>query len=166
MNYAARAEEQKGFEEGVGHEVKNSGGESADAESEEHVAELADGGIGENFLDVGLDEGHGGGKDCGCGSYDGHDVHGDRRKLVDGVHAHNHVDAGSDHGGGVNEGADGRGAFHGVGEPDVERDLGGLAHGADEKQKSDGGQDGRAEAQGVRVYGGFERLEDSGGGGS
>jgi len=57
LNYAARAEEQKGFEEGVGHEVKNSGGESADAESEEHVAELADGGyIGENFLDVGFDE--------------------------------------------------------------------------------------------------------------
>src|SRR4029077_2451291 len=131
---AAGAEEQEGLEEGVGHEVKNPCGESTDAEGEKHVAELADGGIGENLLDVGLDEGHGGGEDRGCGSHYGDYVQGDWRELVDGVHAHDHVDAGGDHSGGVDEGADGRGAFHGVRKPDVERNLRGFAHGADEEQ--------------------------------
>src|SRR5882724_4614559 len=162
VDNAARAEEQEGFEEGVGHKVKNSGGEGAYTEGEEHVTELADGGIGENFLDVGLDEGHGGGKNGGGGAYDGDDVHGDRRELVNGVHPHDHVDAGGHHGGGVDQRADWGRAFHGVGEPDVERDLGGFAHGADEEQECDGGQDGRAVAQGVRVNGGLERLQDSG----
>src|SRR5260221_1861406 len=128
VDNAAGAEEREGFEEGVGHEVKNSGGEGAYTEGEEHVAELADGGIGENFFDVGLDEGHGGGKNRCGGSYDGHDVHGDRRKLVDGVHAHNHVDAGGDHGGSVHEGGDRGGGFHGGREADGARHFGGIVH--------------------------------------
>ncbi len=55
--------------------------------------------------------------------------------------AGDHVDAGGDHGGGVDERGDRRGAFHGVGEPDVERDLRGLAGGSDDEQKSDGGEE-------------------------
>src|SRR6267154_3123710 len=101
VNHAAGAEEQERFEERMGHEVKNSRCERAHTEGQEHVTELADGGIGENFLDVVLDQGHGGGKDRGYGSYDRDHVHGDRRELIDGVHAHDHVDAGGYHGGGV-----------------------------------------------------------------
>ena len=47
MDHAARAEEQQGFEEGVSHEVEQAGGAAADAERGHHVAELADGGIGQ-----------------------------------------------------------------------------------------------------------------------
>ena len=38
--------------------------------------------------------------------------------------------AGRDHGRGVDERGAGRGAFHGVGQPDEQRQLRGLAHGA------------------------------------
>ena len=55
--------------------------------------------------------------------------------------AGDHVDAGGDHGGGVDERGDGRGAFHGVGQPDVERKLRALAGGAEEQAERDGGED-------------------------
>ena len=55
--------------------------------------------------------------------------------------AGDHVDAGRDHGRGVDEGGDGGGAFHGVGQPDVERDLRGLAGGSEDEQQRDGGED-------------------------
>ena len=58
-----------------------------------------------------------------------------------GVAARDHVDARRDHGGGVNERGDGRGAFHRVGEPDVERNLRGLAGGSENEQQSDGGEE-------------------------
>src|SRR5262249_47583416 len=45
------------------------------------------------------------------------------------------------HGGGVNERGDRRGAFHGVGQPDVERDLGGLTGGSEDEQESDAGEE-------------------------
>ena len=57
------------------------------------------------------------------------------------VAARDHVDAGRDHGGRVDERGDRRGAFHGVGEPDVERDLRGLAGGAEDEQEGDGGEE-------------------------
>jgi len=55
------------------------------------------------------------------------------------VAAGDHVEPGGDHGGGVDERGDGRGAGHGVGQPDVERDLGALARGAQEEQQGRGG---------------------------
>jgi len=74
VNHAAGAEEQERFEEGVSHEVKNSGGESSDSKGEEHVAELADGRIGKDFFDVILDERHGGGKNGSNRADYGYDV--------------------------------------------------------------------------------------------
>ena len=55
--------------------------------------------------------------------------------------ARDHVDAGRDHGGGVDEGGDRGGAFHGVGQPDVERNLRGFAGGAEDEQEGDGGEE-------------------------
>ena len=57
------------------------------------------------------------------------------------VAARDHVDAGGDHGGGVDEGGDRRGAFHRVGQPDVERDLRGFAGGAEDQEQGDGGEE-------------------------
>ena len=71
---------------------------------------------------------------------DGHDLHGGRRVQENRVRAHHHVHAGSDHGRGVDQRADRRGAFHGVRQPDVQRNLRGFSGGADEKQQRDGGE--------------------------
>ena len=62
---AARAEEEQRLEEGVGDEVEDAGGVGAHPDADEHVAELADRGVGEHALDVGLDEADGGGEDRG-----------------------------------------------------------------------------------------------------
>ena len=53
---AAGAEEEAGLEEGVREDVEEAGRERADADAEEHEAELAHGGVGEHLLDVVLDE--------------------------------------------------------------------------------------------------------------
>jgi hypothetical protein len=50
-----------------------------------------------------------------------------------------HVNACGDHGGGMDQGADGGGTSHRVREPDIERDLRGFAAGADQKEQSDRG---------------------------
>ena len=52
----AGAEEEAGLEEGVREDVEEAGRERADADAEEHEAELAHGGVGEHLLDVVLDE--------------------------------------------------------------------------------------------------------------
>ena len=74
------------------------------------------------------------------------------------VAARDHVDAGGDHGGGVDERGDRRGAFHGVGQPDVERDLRGLAGGADEQQQADGGEEAAVARSGCALTAGRRRC--------
>ena len=72
----------------------------------------------------------------------------DRRAVEDRVRARDHVDAGGDHGGRVDQGGDRRGAFHGVRQPDVERDLRGFAGGAEDQQQRDGGEESAAARSG------------------
>ena len=57
-----------------------------------------------------------------------------RRVLEQRVQARDQVHAGGDHRGGVDQRGDRRRALHGVREPGVQRDLGGLGEGADEQQ--------------------------------
>src|SRR6267142_4657482 len=52
VNHAARREEEKCFEKGMRHQMKNASGERANATSEKHVAQLADRGIRQNLLDI------------------------------------------------------------------------------------------------------------------
>src|SRR5713226_6890344 len=58
VDHAAGTEEEERFEERVGHQVENSRRKGAHAEGEKHIAELADGGIGENSLDIVLHQAH------------------------------------------------------------------------------------------------------------
>jgi hypothetical protein len=163
----ACAEEEQGFEEGVGDEVEHADGDSADSEAHHHVAELRDGGVSEDALDVPLRHGDGGTEEGGNCADPGDDLQGhgggERGGWVGGhqrINARDEEDTGGDHGGGVDERADGGGAFHRVGQPDVQWDLAGFARRSAEDEDADGGGDGEAEDGGlcdkVGEGGGFE----------
>src|SRR6266404_5037812 len=136
VNDAARGEEEQRFEEGVGHQVEDAGGEGADSEGEEHVAELADRGVGEDALDVRLHEADGGSEERGGAADDGDDEHRSRSVSEENVRAGDDVDPGGDHGGGVNQCADRCGAFHGVRQPDIEGKLRRFTASAHEEQQA------------------------------
>ncbi len=140
VDHRARAEEQQRLEEGVGEEVEHRHPERAHAAGQEHVAELADRRVGQDLLDVGLDEGHGGPQERGGGTDDRHHPHGRLGHVVERGQARHQVDAGGDHGGGVDQGGDRGRTLHRIGQPDVEGDLGALAAGSHEKEEAgDGG---------------------------
>ena len=63
----------------MGVEVEDSGAGGADTGGEEHVAELADGGVGEDAFYVGLGQGDAGGEEGGEGADDGDAAHGEGR---------------------------------------------------------------------------------------
>ena len=140
----------KRFEERVREDVEDAGGEGSDAEREEHVAELRDGGVGEHALDVVLDEADGGGEDRGQRADDGDRLHRRGREHEQRIRARDHVDARRDHGRGVDECGNRRGAFHGVGQPDIERKLRRFAAGSNEQQQRGRGDDGIADGESVR----------------
>jgi len=61
--------------------------------------------------------------------------HGGGCQHKQGAGARHHIDARRHHGGRVDEGGDRSGALHGVGQPDIERNLRALADGADEEEQ-------------------------------
>ena len=148
-----RAEEEEALEEGVGEKVEHgrvAGRTHADTDN--HVAELGDGRISKDALDVVLLDGHQTRGKAGDGAdpHDdiAHDVWSGKQNREN---ASQHVDAGGDHGGGVEErGHRGR-AFHRVGQPDVERHLGGLANGAAEDEEAGGDKVAGMEGDSVEV---------------
>src|SRR6516162_6359097 len=162
MNHATGAEEEQGLEESVSHEVENASSKGAYAEGEKHEPQLTDRGIGQDFLDVGLRKSHGCGENSGEGADDGDDVHGRRGELIDGVHAGDHIDTRGDHRGGMDEGADGRGTLHRIGEPDVQGQLRGLAGCTNEEEQSDRGEYGRAIGEAALVHHGGQHFENAG----
>ena len=62
VNDGPGRQEQQGFKKRMGHEVKNRGRVGSDTRSQEHVAQLADGRIGQDTLNVGLDQADRGGE--------------------------------------------------------------------------------------------------------
>src|SRR5207245_2639061 len=58
--------------------------------------------------------------------------------VVDRMQAADEIDAGGDHGRGMDQGADGSRTFHGVGQPGVKRQLRGLGNSTNKEQE--GGQ--------------------------
>ena len=145
MDDAAGGEEEQTLEEGVGHEVKDAGRVVSDAAGQEHVAELRDGGVSEDALDVVLDHADGGGEERGCGSDAGDYGEGRWGVVEEDVAAGDHVDTGGDHRCRVDQCGDGGGTFHGVGQPDVEGDLCGLAGGSEDEEEGDCGEEASGE---------------------
>ena len=142
-------EEQERLEERVGHQVVDARGVRADADADEHVAQLAHRRVGQHALDVGLDEPDRRGEDRGQHPDPGDHVEGDARPLEERVGARDEVDAGRHHGRRVDQGRDRRRALHGVREPRVERQLRRLPARPHEEEQADRG--GRPDGQGRRL---------------
>ena len=135
VNDVPGCHEEEGLEKRVGQKVEEAGGVRADAHGEEHVADLAHRGVGQHALDVDLDDGDRGREERGDGADDrdrGVGVSGD---VVDGVHSPDEVDAGGDHRGRMDQGADRRGALHSVRQPGVQRELGRLCYCSDQQKE-------------------------------
>ena len=101
-----------------------------------HVAELRQGRVGQDAFDVVLLDGDDGGEQSGEAADAGDDPQRVRAGNVQQEkHAAKHIHARGHHGCRMNQRADGRRPFHRVGQPDVQRELGALAHRAAEDQQ-------------------------------
>ena len=133
----ARGEEEQRLEEGMRHQVEHREVVRADPGREEHVADLRHRRVRDHALDVPLHECDQPGDEQRHGADDRRQVLDVGRGLEDRVGPHDQVDAGGDHRRGVDEGGDRRRAFHRVGQPGLERELGRLRDRAAEQSERD-----------------------------
>jgi hypothetical protein len=129
-------EEQQALEEPVRDEVEYRRDQPAGAEGRHHVAELAHRRVREGAFDVGLGQREKcperGREDAGRRDHRQCIV----RRLEQRVRAGDEEHTGGDHRRRVQQAGDRRGASHGVREPEVQRELGGLADRADEQEQA------------------------------
>ncbi len=115
--------------------MKNGRVKRPDPQRQEHVADLAHGGIGQHPLDVGLGQGREGRQQQRQGSDDAHQPHHIRCQQEQPVQACNQINAGGHHGGRVDQGRHRSGACHGIRQPGVQRHLCRLAQGTAKDQQ-------------------------------
>ena len=142
QNDGPASQEEQRFEGAVRQQVIDTGHVSPQPARHHHVPELTHGRIGHHALDVVLRQGDRGADEHGDATHDRHDGHGRGRHVIQGGQPRHHKHAGGHHGRGVNQGRNGSGAFHGIRQPHVQRDLRGFSHGADEQQQADQGHRG------------------------
>ncbi len=135
MDDHAGGEEEQRLERTVRHEVEDGRASVSDGQGARHVAELADGRVGEDALDVVLGEGGEARADHRDGGHDGKDGEGSGGGREDGKESGDEVDTGGDHGRRVDQRGDGGGARHRVGQPGVQRELRRLARHTREEQQ-------------------------------
>ncbi len=99
----------------------------AGPEPDHDVPVLGDRGVGEDLLDLPLDDAHRGGQQRGHATDQRDDRQRRRRERVEAVHPGDEIDPGRDHGGGVDERRNGGRPLHGIGQPGVQRELGRFA---------------------------------------
>ncbi len=136
-DHTAGSEEEARFEESVRHEVEDAGPVRSHSDADEHEAQLADGAVGEDLLDVVLKKADRGREGRGEHADHRHHRHGGRAEREEEVEPRHHVDAGGHHGGRVDQRRDGRRSGHRVRQPDVERQLRALSRRADEEEDAD-----------------------------
>ena len=161
MNDGTGAEEQAGLEHGVGEQVEHTGhvtelgvivehafttmGGKRGAEGNHHEGNLGNRREGQHALDVALRAGDRGGIEGGdCTNPHDNGKGGGSILHPHGEHARNLEHTGHDHRRSVDEGRHGGGAFHGIGQPNVEGEHGTLTGAADKHQHQRGRDDKRA----------------------
>ena len=135
-NRTTGGKEQQGFKEGVGHHMEHGHGVGRRAQRHGHIAELRQGGIGHHALDVVLNCAEKAHKQRGNRADDHDDAQGGAAQFVNRRHARHHKQTGGNHGCRVNQRGNRRRAFHRVGQPHVQRELGGFTHRADKQQQA------------------------------
>ena len=135
----ARSEEQQCLEEGVRHEVEHRNRVRRGAQGHRHVAKLGQRGIGNDPLDVVLDDAEETHEECRDGTYHQDQVQGGVTELEQRRHTGHHEDAGSDHGCRMDQGRDRGWTLHRIRQPDMQWKLRRLAHGTDEQADADDG---------------------------
>ena len=138
----ARRQEQQRLVEGVADEQEHGAGVEPHPGREEHEPDLTHRRVRERPLDVELADRGERGVDRGDEPDDEHHRERDPRCLEQGVRSHDQVDAGGHHRRRMDQRGDGRRSFHRIREPDVQRDLRGLADGTGEEQQRDRGERG------------------------
>src|SRR6266446_1492923 len=127
MQYAASTQEEQGLEEGMREEVEHAGARAICArytETHEHVAKLADGRERQYTLEVYLRYRNRCGKDRGDSSHPGHHLECLRSSIgKEWEGTSHHVNTSGDHGSSMDEGTDGRRAFHCRRQPHMQRYL-------------------------------------------
>ncbi len=119
--------------------MKHGRGIRTDATGQEHISQLADGRIRQDALDIVLDQGDRCGEQRGKDSDKSDGCHRRRRQPKQGARAGDHVHARGHHCGRMDQGADRCRTFHRIGQPHVERYLGGFARCPDQHQQTDRG---------------------------
>ena len=105
----------QGLGKAMGHEVEHRGGYAEGTQRQHHQPEVADGGVGEDALEVGGDESDGGSHQGGEEADAGDGLQGSGMgRLEYGEGPGHEEDSGHHHGGGVNQGTDRTGALHGI----------------------------------------------------
>ena len=153
-------EEERGLEQSVGeqHGQPGLGGVGgAPAHDHHEEAQLADGAVGEDQLEVVLLQGRPAAEEHGAQTQDQDRGLPQRRLGVAGGEARHEVHAGLDHRRGVQVRRDGGGGGHRRGQPEVEGDERGLRDGAHEQQEHGHVHHGAALRQ---LGGGLEELRD------
>ena len=139
VHHAPRGEKQQRLEKRMRDQVEYAGRHAQDragAQRQKHIAQMTDRRVGEDPLQVGLRHGNDRAQQGGQPADDRHHV---QRQGRSGEKRHaprDHIHPGGDHRRGVDQRADGRGAFHRVRQPDVQRKLRALAAGAEHQQQA------------------------------
>ena len=129
------AQKQERLEEGVCHEMKDACRVRPHADTQEHVAQLGDRGIGQHLLDVVLLQGDRRGEERSKHTDSRHHSATQRRECEQDGGPRDQVDPCGHHGGRMDEGGHRRRTRHGIGQPDVEGDLGALTRCSHEKKQ-------------------------------
>ena len=127
--------------------MEHRGRQRTDAEREHHIAELADRRVSEDTLDLTLRQSDARGKNRREAADPGDEIHEKRRSRKDEIGARDEIDARDDHRRRMNQGGNGRRAFHRIGQPDVQWELAGFSDRADEYEEPRNGQKHRAQRQ-------------------
>ena len=156
VHHRAGTEEQQRFKAGVREQVEDRGSEAehgARSQACEHVAQLADGRIGKHAFEIVLHGADQRGHQCRRGADDRYHDEGAGTRCKQRRRSHDQVDARRHHRRRVDQGAGGRRAFHGIRQPDMQRQLGTLAAGRQQQEQADRCADRAArEASGSRKH--------------